>query len=61
MNLLSEEEWVLAMVTKDKVGLGKKAGKKEKQEIRERITRERHIKKKLAAQNVKRNEVNEEL
>ena len=49
MNLFAEEEWLLAMVSKEKIALGKQAKKKEKTEIRERITRERHVKRKLAA------------
>ena len=40
MEILSNEEWVLAMVSLNQLEFGKKAEKKEKDEIRERITTE---------------------
>ena len=52
MNLFAEEEWILAIVSKDKIAMGKKAQKREKNEIREKITRERHTKRKLAQQSI---------
>ena len=41
MELLKEEEWVLAMVTKEDFALGKSAQRKETHEIEEMVTREK--------------------
>ena len=61
MALFENEEWVLAMVGRKKVGIGKHAKAEEKSEIKKRIIEERNVKKKLAAQNAKKKSVNDEL
>ena len=61
MALFENEEWVLAMVGRKKVGIGKHAKADEKSDVKKRIMEQRNIKKKLAAQNAKKKSVNDEL
>ena len=61
MSLFENEEWVLAMVGKKKVGIGKHAKGEEKDNIKKKIMEERNAKKKLASQNAKAQQKNEEL
>ena len=49
MALFEDQEWVLAMVDKKKVGIGKHAKPEEKKEIKQKIIAERETKKKLAS------------
>ena len=61
MALFENEEWVLAMVGRKKVGIGKHAKADEKNDVKKRIMEQRNVKKKLAAQNAKKKSVNDEL
>ena len=60
MELLGEEEWVLATMSKDQIEIGKQAQTLETKEIRDEIKSKRNVRRKLAAQNIKNKQMNEE-
>ena len=60
IELLGDAEWVLATMSKDQMGMGKQAQKSETNEIKRKMTQERTVRRKLAAQNIKNKQKNEE-